>query len=91
MFNDIKAPFFHFSHAIDFPTLGQEFTDFLASAYQERTGNVLDRTELYHIFECLNKTPMYMRAIIQDMIINPNLSLEAAAQIRLDQMRENTT
>ncbi|WP_346766957.1 hypothetical protein [Wielerella bovis] len=31
-----------------------------------------------------------MRAIIQDMIINPNLSLEAASQIRLEQMRENT-
>ena len=90
MFNDIKAPFFHFSHALDFPTLGQEFTDFLAGVYRERTGKALDHTELYHIFERLNKTPMYMRAIIQDMIINPNLSLEAAAQIRLDQMCENT-
>lgn len=90
MFNDIKAPFFHFSHALDFPTLGPEFTNFLAGVYHERTDKTLDHAELYRLFERLNKTPMYMRAIIQDMIINPNLDLATAAQIRIEQMCENT-
>lgn len=90
MFNDIKAPFFHFAHALDFPTLGQEFTDFLAAVYADRTGKALDKDELYAIFERLHKTPMYMRAMIQDMIINPSLAMQAAAQIRLDQMQEST-
>lgn len=90
MFNDIKAPFFHFSHALDFPTLGQDFIDFLAGVYHDRTGQQLDAEKFYAIFEQFNKSPMYIRAVIQDMIINLALSLEAAAQVRLGQMQENS-
>lgn len=90
MFNDSKAPFFHFSHAIDFPVLDQKFTDFLADIYQDRTGKQIDKAEFFKLFEKLNHTPLYLRAITQDMIINPNLSLEKAAQIRLQQMYEQS-
>lgn len=79
MFNDHKAPFFHFAHALDFPLLGHEFTDFLAAIYQERTNQRIDGADLYALFERLNHTPMYLRAIVQDMILNPALSLEEAA------------
>lgn len=89
MFNDIKAPFFHFAHALDFPTLGREFTDFLAGVYQERTGRGLDGGELYRAFERLNKTPLYMRAMLQDMIINPDLSIGQAESIRLEEMHKH--
>ncbi len=89
MFNDVKAPFFHFAHALDFPNLDKNFTDFLAEVYQERVHKPLDKQALYAVFERLNYTPMYMRAIIQDMIINPALSLEQAAEIRLEQMQES--
>lgn len=89
MFNDIKAPFFHFSHALDFPTLGRKFTDFLAGVYRERTGQDLDGDKLYSVFVQFDKSPMYIRAVIQDLIINPALSLEAAANARLAQMQEN--
>lgn len=90
MFNDSKAPFFHFSHAIDFPTLDQNFTNFLADIYQQRTGNQLDKTAFFNLFKTLNYTPLYLRAITQDMIINPTLSLEQASQIRLQQMYEQS-
>lgn len=90
MFNDSKAPFFHFSHAIDFPTLDQGFTDFLANIYYQRTGNSIDKTAFFRLFEKLNYTPLYLRAITQDMIINPDLSLEKAAEIRLSQMYEQS-
>ncbi|ASP16865.1 hypothetical protein HMPREF9120_00624 [Neisseria sp. oral taxon 020 str. F0370] len=83
MFNDNKAPFFHFAHALDFPLLGREFTDFLAGVYQDRTGNYIDRAALYALFERLYHTPMYLRAIIQDMILNPALNLEEAAAYRM--------
>ena len=83
MFNDNKAPFFHFAHALDFPLLGREFTDFLAGIYQERTGKDIDHAELYALFERLHHTPMYLRAIIQDMILNPALSLGEAAAYRM--------
>lgn len=90
MFNDSKAPFFHFSHAIDFPILDQRFTDFLADIYQKRTGQQIDKAAFFQLFEKLNHTPLYLRAITQDMIINPDLSLEKAAQIRLQQMYEQS-
>lgn len=86
MFNDNKAPFFHFAHALDFPLLGKDFTDFLADVYQDRTGNSIDKTELYSLFERLHHTPMYMRAIIQDMILSPSASLEAAAAGRIEEL-----
>lgn len=90
MFNDSKAPFFHFSHAIDFPNLDQGFSDFLADIYHQRTGNSLDKITFFQLFEKLNYTPLYLRAITQDMIINPALSLEQAAEIRLQQMYEQS-
>ncbi|SMB90411.1 Predicted ATPase, AAA+ ATPase superfamily [Pasteurella testudinis DSM 23072] len=85
MFNDGKAPFFHFSHQIDFPPLGRDFTDFLADIYRQRTQKTIDKTALYRIFERLNHTPMYLRLIIEDMIINPALSLAQAAEMRIAQ------
>lgn len=90
MFNDSKAPFFHFSHAIDFPNLDQGFSDFLADIYHQRTGHSLDKTAFFELFKTLNYTPLYLRAITQDMIINPALSLEQAAKIRLQQMYEQS-
>ncbi|WP_274585600.1 ATP-binding protein [Neisseria leonii] len=88
VFNDNKAPFFHFAHALDFPVLGREFTDFLADICRDRTGAETDKDELYRLFERLHRTPMYLRAVIQDMILNPALSLEAAAQFRLAELNQ---
>lgn len=86
MFNDNKAPFFHFAHALDFPLLGKEFTNFLADVYQDRTSKGLDKAELYGLFERLNHNPMYMRTIIQDMILNPDISLEQASESRIKEL-----
>lgn len=90
MFNDNKAPFFHFAHQLDFPHLNQNFTDFLADIYHQRTQNCIDKTEFYRLFERFHYTPLYMRSIAQDMIINPALPLEQAAEYRLSQMGEQT-
>ncbi|MCW9718940.1 MULTISPECIES: AAA family ATPase [unclassified Avibacterium] len=88
MFNDNKAPFFHFAHAIDFPHLDRAFTDFLADIYHDRTGKTIDKDDFYHLFERFHFTPLYMRSIAQDMIINHNLTLEEAADYRLSQMAD---
>lgn len=90
MFNDNKAPFFHFAHPLDFPHLNQDFTDFLADIYHQRTQNCIDKAEFYHLFERFHYTPLYMRSITQDMIINPALTLEQAAEYRLSQIGEQT-
>lgn len=88
MFNNNKAPFFHFAHALDFPQLGKEFTDFLAGVYQNRTGRHLDKAAMFDVFKRLNHTPMYMRAIMQDMILSPEISLEQAAESRIKELGE---
>lgn len=90
MFNDHKAPFFHFSHALDFPKLGREFTDFLAAIYQARTGNEADGEAFYRAFEAFHFTPLYMRAMTQDLIVTPELSIEAAVQNRLAEMHASS-
>lgn len=91
MFQNSKAPFFHFAHALDFPLLDKAFTDFLADIYQQRTGKHIDKTALYRLFKRLHHTPMYMRAIIQDMIIDPALSLDEAAGSRMQQLNHQST
>lgn len=90
MFNDNKAPFFHFAHALDFPNLDRRFTDFLADIYQQRTGKIIDKEGLFALFEQANFTPLYLRAIVQDMILNPDLSLEEAATYRFSQINQHS-
>lgn len=90
MFNDNKAPFFHFAHALDFPNLDRKFTDFLADIYTDRTGNQLNKNRFFELFEQVNFTPLYLRAITQDMILNPDLSLEEAAKYRLAQINQHS-
>lgn len=90
MFNDTKAPFFHFAHPLEFPNLDKKFTDFLANIYTDRTGNTIDKDEFYNYFSKFNFTPLYMRSVTQDMIINPNLNLSQAVELRISQMEELT-
>lgn len=90
MFNDNKAAFFHFAYPLEFPNLGRDFVEFLANIYQQRTNNMLDNDLLYQYFERFNFSPLYLRATIQDMILNPNLSLQQAAEYRLQQVNENS-
>lgn len=90
MFNDNKAPFFHFAHPLDFPHLGEDFTNFLADIYHQRTGKEINKEAFYRLFERFHFTPLYMRSITQDMIINPDLSLKDAAEYRLSQMSEQS-
>lgn len=86
LFQDLKAPFFQFSHSINFPTLGREFTDFMANIYQERTGQILDKEVLFDAFERLYKIPMHFRSLIADLILNPDLSLSDALFHRLNEI-----
>lgn len=88
MFNDSKAPFFHFAHHIDFPTLGRDFSDYLAKTIESRTGKVVDQEQLFSAFEQMHFTPMYLRAVAQDMILDPDLPLSVAVDRRLAQQSD---
>lgn len=89
MFNDNNAPFFHFAYSVDFPLLDKNFTDFMADIYQNRTGKALDKNNLFLTFRNqLGSIPLYMRSVIQDMIINPDLSLDDAVTTRVKALSE---
>lgn len=90
LFNDSKAPFFHFAHEINFPTLDQAFSDFLADIIGKRTAIQIDKTLFYQAFERMNFTPLYLRAVAQDIILNPNLPLAEAIDARIEQMNDTS-
>lgn len=88
LFNDSKAPFFHFAHDVDFPILDKAFSDHLAIIIEQRTGQAIDHDELFAIFKQMHHTPLYLRAIAQDMILNPDLSLSQATAQRMAQLND---
>ena len=78
MFNDRRAPFFHFSMNLQMPLLGKEFTDFLAQRYKERTKSKIDGDELYLVFEKLGFITEYIRSIITMLTLEPKLTITEA-------------
>ncbi len=88
LFNDSKAPFFHFAHDVDFPRLDKSFSDYLADIIEQRTQQRINRDDFFAAFKQLNYTPLYLRAIAQDMILNPSLSLDEALTARLEQLND---
>lgn len=76
MFQDSKAPFFHFSANIEFPLFDKDFTDFLAQVYKKITNKHIDGDKLYAVFCRLNKVTWYIREVLNLYVLNPNLSLE---------------
>lgn len=77
MFNDRKAPFFHFGMNIEMQLFGKEFTDFLAERFYERTKSKIDKKSLYDIFCKLDRITEYIRHIINQLVLEPDLSLDA--------------
>lgn len=91
LFNDSKAPFFHFAHDIDFPILGKDFSDYLADIISKRNDVDVDKDLFYQAFERMNFTPLYLRSVAQDMILNPNLTLAEVIEARIQQMADTSS
>lgn len=89
MFDHSKGAFFHFSHALDFPLLGKEFSDFLADIYHKRTQKKMDKEKLYQLFCQMHKIPLHLRSMIADMIIDPSLSLKETSEYYLKQSNDH--
>lgn len=78
MFNDKKAPFFHFGMNIQMKLFGREFTDFLADRFYQRLKVKLDKNQLYDIFLHLDQITEYIKHIVAKMVLEPTLTLEDA-------------
>lgn len=86
MFNEKKAPFFHYGMNIEMERFDKSFTDFLADRYEERVKVTLDKDKMYEIFCKLDKVTEYIRHIINQLVIEPELSLEEAYQNYIDSL-----
>src|SRR5579863_105442 len=89
MFQNNKAPFFHFSTSIEFPYFDKDFTDFLAKIYKQITKKTIDQVELYNIFCKLDKITLYIREVLNIYILNPDLSLNDCYEIYNKQLHGN--
>jgi hypothetical protein len=78
MFGDSRAPFFHFATMIDFPPLDEGFTRHLAEAFRQITGRKLDEAALWEAFQQLGRGPLHMRALVEELVLNPGRSLDEA-------------
>ena len=89
MFNDRKAPFFHFGMNIEMQLFGREFTDFLAERFMERTKLALDKDRLYEIFCKLDRITEYIRHIINQLVLEPNLSMDDVYKNYINELYNN--
>lgn len=88
MFQESKAPFFHFSANFEFDYFGKEFTDYLANKFQEITHTPLNKDELYQIFCKLGRITLYIRELINTLILNPGWTLDEALNYNTQELAE---
>lgn len=90
MFGDARAPFFHFATLLDFPPLERGFTRHLAATHQRITGRALDEEQLWDAFLQLGRVPLHLRALVEELALNPGRGLEQALATRLAQLADTS-
>lgn len=80
MFSTSTAPFFHFGQNLEFPDLGQGFTDHLADTYHTATQRHLDKAQLWQAFVDMQRSPQFARALVERLTLNPLLTIDTAQQ-----------
>lgn len=78
MFDEKKAPFFHFGMNVNMERFGKEFTDFLADQFFNRVHAKLDKDKLFEIFNKLDRVTEYIRHLINILLLEPDLTLDGA-------------
>ena len=78
MFAARQAPFFHFATPIDLPQLGEPFVDHILATMAEAARRRPDRHEMLDAFEDLHRNPYYFRMLVETMLLNPRLAVQAA-------------
>jgi len=86
MFSAKDAPFFHFGQNLLFPQFGAEFTEHLAKQYFTITKTTLNQQVLWNAFEELGKMPQLIRALVERIILNPELGINQAKNELLEEL-----
>lgn len=89
MFSAKEAPFFHFGQNLSFPQFGPEFTEHLAKQYSVITQKTLNKTILWQAFEKLGKMPQLIRALVERIVLHPDLSIEQAEIELLEELSQD--
>lgn len=79
MFRHTKAPFYQFSHEIQFPNLGFEFIQHLGQRFQEVTGREWDVTAAFDRYLARGQMPKYIRDVFM-LCLTEGLSVQDADQ-----------
>lgn len=83
MFSARQAPFFHFATPIDLPALGDAFVDHMLTGFRRVSRRRLPRSPLLAAFERLHANPHYFRLLLDTLLHDPDLDVEAAlARVR---------
>ncbi|MBI3145248.1 MAG: ATP-binding protein [Pseudogulbenkiania sp.] len=90
MFGDAKAPFFHFATMIDFPPLDEGFTRHLADVFKQITRHELSEAELWEAFQQLGRVPLHIRAMVEELVLNPGRTLAEALPGRLAMLADTS-
>lgn len=79
MFRHTKAPFYQFSHEVQFPNLGYEFIEHLGQRFQEITGREWDVDAAFERYVARGQMPKYIRDVFQ-LCMTDGLSVREADQ-----------
>ncbi|MDP5240982.1 hypothetical protein Q9Q94_15680 [Uliginosibacterium sp. 31-16] len=88
MFSEARAPFFHFGTNIELPTLERGFCVHLAEAYRRSTGRPLDEWRLWEEFEAMGHVPGRLRAVVEAMVLNAELTLAEAVALKVHDIHD---
>ncbi|EMG2117722.1 ATP-binding protein [Pseudomonas aeruginosa] len=77
MFRHTKAPFYQFSHEVEFPNLGYEFIEHLGQRYHEITNREWDVDAAFERYVARGQMPKYIRDVLQ-LCMNDGLSVQEA-------------
>ncbi|NSL55450.1 ATP-binding protein [Uliginosibacterium aquaticum] len=88
MFSEARAPFFHFGTNIELPTLDRGFCSHLAAAFTRSTGRALDESRLWEEFQATGHVPGRLRAVVEAMVLNADLSLAEAVALKLHDVHD---
>lgn len=80
MFSAREAPFFHFTTPVDLPALGEPFVEYLLDNSRRRAQRTLDRSAMLKAFDTLHMNPHSFRLLIEQMIMDPSLTVESALE-----------
>ncbi len=89
MFDDSNAAFFRFAVDVPFEPLGEAFVKHICAKFTARTGEPVSEETALAAFIQFDRSPKIFRDLFSEMLLDGDLSLEAAVQRRIDHIERD--